>query len=138
MKSFLFVAALAIPASAQQLTVLPLDNPPDCTYPIASGNQAGVVTMCHDASDIAVIVVSLSALPSPAPLPGFGSLRCDPSTLVLVDVMQVWQQPMGPWHWRWTIDLLPAWAPVQFVAQPVFVGPAYLWTVPESYQFSWV
>lgn len=140
MKTFLLVAALAIPASAQQLTVQFPDNTPDCTYPLAWGNEAGAVSMCQGPDDIAVIVVSFTALPAPVslPWPGYGSLRCDPSTIVLVEVMQPWQLPMGAIYWRWSIDLLPAWAPLQFVAQVVFANPLFLWTVPESFLFTWV
>lgn len=132
MKSFLILAALAIPLPAQQVSVDLLGFTPDCTYPIASQDQAGVVSRCHDAIDIAVIVVSMTALPGPSPI------YPDPATLVLVDAMDLWPQPMGPHYWRWQITLNPSWAPLSFVAQVVWVRPAYIWSVPEAYRFTWM
>lgn len=132
MKSFVILAAVAVSLPAQQASVSLLGLTPDCTYPIAWQDQAGVVSRCHGPIDIAVIVVAMTAAPGPA------AIYPDPSTLVFVEAMDLFPQPLGPDYWRWQISLDPSWAPLQFVAQVVWVGPAYIWTVPEAYRFTWM
>ena len=139
MKTFLLVAALAIPVPSQTIAVQTFGLPPDCTYPIAFGSTAGIVTMCHDPADLAVVVVSLSAAPSPIQL-ATGLLIPDLTTVVFVAPMSIYPQTVGPHHWRWTIDLDASWAPVSFVAQAVFLRTTdmVLRTISEAYDFSWM
>lgn len=141
MKTILVLAALAIPIPAQQLGMQILAGPPDCTYPIAYGNTAGMVTMCHDPQDVVFVAVSLQALPSPVqitPALGYGWVFVDPASLVFLEPMQLYPQGSGPHHWRWEIHLLPTWSPVQFTMQTLILHPNYLWTPPEAYRFTWL
>lgn len=134
MKTFLFVAALAIPLPCQQLTVEPLCWTIctgawwDITGPVPVAKQ---VSYCGSVQvDIAVIAVSLSSLPCD---PFGSSLLIDPADIVFVELMDV----TATTH-TFSLPVPPALGPITWSQQAFYWSTFHdsVWTVPEAWRFS--
>lgn len=134
MKTFLLVAALAIPVPCQMLSVEPVcltictAAGADNTGPMPVANY---VSFCGSpTTDIGIMAVSLGSMPC-APL--VGGMLIDPSQIVFLAPMQV----NGTTH-TFSMAVPQSLAPVVWTQQAFYFSTwsGAVWTLPEAWRFT--